>query len=674
MVQELFFPGTLLFSAALLAAISGVPLLFPRFLSASRAQVLSIILMLASSFAGLAGAVLTLLSNSSVLYELIWPLPFGPARFGIDPLSAWFLLPIFLIPGCAALYARSYWHADQHPANVRSMTFFFGVMTASMCGVVLARDGVSFLFTWEIMALSAYFLISTEDEKPEVSEAGTLYMITTHTGTLGLFALFPLLNLLSGSWLFPDPASLDASSGLSSVIFLIALFGFGLKAGIMPLHIWLPSAHANAPSHISAAMSGVILKVGVYGLIRTLSFFHAVPLWWGCCVLTLGVVSGVVGVAFAIGQHDLKRLLAYHSIENIGIIFMGLGVALIGDAAGSPVMMLLGMSGALLHVLNHALFKALLFLGAGSVIHAAGTREIDLMGGVARRLPYTSLLFGIGSVAICGLPPLNGFVSELLIYLGFFHGIQGEGGAAVAAALAAPALALVGGLAVACFVKIYGIVFLGVPRTETDAAPHDAGWPMLLPMLLLPMLLLGVLCIVIGVVPGLVAGSLQRTSLTVLPALVRTAGPPLQELVPLTMITLSGVVLIALIAVLAVWYRRRLAGMPCSENVTWGCAYQRPAPRMQYSASSFAEMLTSMFAFVLNPQSHRPGKITGLFPDSARFSSHVPEAVLELVYIPALKRLYRRFSGVRRLQSGILQQYILYSLITLIVLLVASYL
>jgi hydrogenase-4 component B len=668
MAQELLAPSSLILFATLLAAISGVPLLFPWLLPAARAQLLSIVVMLSASLIGLIGSVSTLISGRSALFELDWTLPFGTACFGVDPLSAWFLLPIFLISGCAALYARSYWHADHHSANVRKMTFFFGMMTASMSGVVLARDGISFLFAWEIMALSAYFLVSTEDEKPEVNEAGTLYMITTHTGTLGLFALFPLLNLLSGSWLFPAAASLPASSGFSAAIFLTALFAFGLKAGIMPFHIWLPSAHANAPSHVSAAMSGVILKVGVYGLIRTLSFFYDIPLWWGGSVLVLGVVSGVVGVAFAIGQHDLKRLLAYHSIENIGIIFMGLGVALVGQRVGSAVMMLLGMSGALLHVLNHATFKALLFLGAGSVIHATGTREIDLMGGVARRLPYTALLFGIGSVAICGLPPLNGFVSELLIYLGLFQGIQGEGGAVAAAALAAPALALVGGLAVACFVKVYGIVFLGVPRAETCTARHEAGWQMLLPMLLL-----GLLCIAIGLAPGAVTHSLQLVSLTVLPAVVDLKELPLQSLVPTTMISLSGMALLALILVLAVWYRRRLAGNGSSETVTWGCGYQRPAPRMQYSASSFAEILTSLFAFVLKPHNHQPENITGLFPRKSHFFSHVPEAVLELVYIPALTRLYHRFSGFRRLQSGILQQYVLYSLVTLIVLLIASY-
>jgi hydrogenase-4 component B len=667
MPGELFSSGTILIIATICAALSGLPMILPR-VPAAVGQIVSILLMLVAALAGVSASLNVLVSGHTELYVIHWTLPFDSCTFGVDPLSAWFLLPIFLIPGCAALYARSYWHADHYPANVRKMTFFFGLMTASMSGVVLARDGISFLFAWEIMALAAYFLISTEDEKREVNEAGTLYMITTHIGTLGLFALFPILNLLAGSWLFPDAGSLDASSPLASALFLTALFGFGMKAGIMPLHIWLPSAHANAPSHVSAAMSGVILKVGVYGLIRTLSFFHGVPLWWGCCVLFLGVVSGVVGVAFAIGQHDLKRLLAYHSIENIGIIFMGIGVALLGQATGSTPMMVLGMAGALLHVLNHATFKALLFLGAGSVIHASGTREIDLMGGVARRLPYTALLFGIGAVAICGLPPLNGFVSELLVYLGFFRGIQGSGIAAAATALAAPALALVGGLAVACFVKVFGIVFLGVPRSSEHAGGHEAGWQMLLPMTLLALL-----CAAIGLAPVLFQRMLQRASTAALPAILSGGGQPLSELVPLPLLTIMGGILLLLLALLYLWYRSRLKAAPLGETVTWGCGYQRPQPRMQYSASSFAQMLTGLFAFVLRPQLHKPG-IVGVFPQRAAFHSHVPESVLELVYIPALKRLSERFAGVRKLQNGILQQYVLYTLITLIGLLLSDYL
>jgi len=663
---DVFSPGTILIIATISAALSGLPMILPG-VPAAKGQLAAIFLMLVASLAGSIAAGTVLFTGQTELFVLPWTLPFDAGLFGVDPLSAWFLLPIFLVTGCAALYARSYWHADHFPTNVRKMTFFFGLMTGSMSFVTLARDGISFLFAWEIMALAAYFLISTEDEKPEVNAAGTLYMITTHIGTLGLFILFPLLNLYAGSWLFPAAGSMEASSPVATVVFLTAIFGFGMKAGVMPFHIWLPSAHANAPSHVSAVMSGVILKVGIYGLVRTLSFFHGVPLWWGCLVLFMGVVSGVVGVAFAIGQHDLKRLLAYHSIENIGIIFMGIGVALIGQTTGSTAMMMLGMAGALLHVLNHATFKALLFLGAGSVIHASGTRKIDLLGGVARRLPYTALLFGIGAVAICGLPPLNGFVSELLIYLGFFRGIQGTGIAAAAVALAAPALAMVGGLAVACFVKVYGIVFLGVPRSEDHAGGHEAGWQMLLPMTLL-----AALCVIIGLAPSFFEGMLQRASLTALPSTVSGGGQSLAELVPLPMITIMGVTLLVLLALIFIWNRYRLTAAPVGEAVTWGCGYQRPMPRMQYSASSFALMLTDMFSFVLKPQIHKT-KVVGVFPCRSKFHSHIPESVLELVYIPALERLYQRFIPIRKLQNGILQLYILYYLITLIVLFLSIY-
>src|SRR6185369_1924844 len=355
-------------------------------------------------------------------------------------------------------------------------------------------------------------------------------------------------------------------------------------------------------------------------------------------------------------------------IENIGIIFMGIGVALIGQTTGSIAMMTLGMAGALLHVLNHATFKALLFLGAGSVIHASGTREIDLLGGVARRLPCTALLFGVGAVAICGLPPLNGFVSELLIYLGFFRGIQGSGITAAVTALAAPALAMVGGLAVACFVKVYGIVFLGVPRTEEHAAGHEAGWQMLLPMTLLALL-----CAVIGLAPGLVESLLQRASLAALPAILAGGVQPLGELVPLPLLTVMGGTLLALLLLLFLWYRYRLAAAPVGETVTWGCGYQRPLARMQYTASSFAQMLTGLYAFALKSELYKP-HISGIFPPRAGFHSHVPEAVLELVYIPALKRLYERTLPIRKLQSGVLQQYVFYTLVTLIVLLLCDYL
>jgi len=657
-------PAMLLIGAALTAAFSGTPLLL-RFLNPALGQRMATVAMVASAAEGLAGAVMALLRRQQVTYQLAWPFPFGPAECGIDPLTAFFALPILIVAACCSIYALDYWPAPSNPRTVRKLTFFFGLLVSAMLFVIMARSAGLFLLAWEIMALAAYFVLTTDDHTPEVRDAGALYMICTHTGTLALFALFALLKGISGSFTFPDAASLTATAPLGAAIFLVALFGFGFKAGLMPLHIWLPSAHANAPSHVSAIMSGVMLKIGIYGLLRSLSFFTGIPLWWGLVLVVLGMVSGIVGVLFALGQHDLKRLLAYHSIENIGIITMGIGTALIGSATGSPVLILLGLAGALLHVLNHATFKALLFLGAGSVIHAVATREIDRMGGVLRPMPWTALSFIIGAVAICGLPPLNGFVSEFLIYLGFFNGtISGSGAGAIATALAAPALALIGGLAVACFVKVVGVVFLGAPRSPLPASIHEARWTMRLPMLILAMV-----CLAIGVAPVAVAPLLDSVASTWLPR--SSEAVSLAASAPLAWISILAVALLAVTFCVLLWYRGKLNEATVATAGTWGCGYLDPGSRMQYSASSFAGMLVNLFAGVLRTERHSP-RISGPFPVDPHFESHVPEAVLERIYLPIISRIYKKFLPIRRLQHGQLHLYILYTFITLVVLIVVS--
>ena len=650
-------PTLLLMGAVLLAALSGLPLLLKP-LSPVPAQRLSVLLIILATIAGLVGAISSLLSNSSTSYLISLPLPFGPHILALDPLSALFVIPILLVACSCSIYSLGYWPAARHPRTIRKISIFFGLLVAALLWVLVARSVGLFLIGWEIMALTAYFVLTTNDDEAEVRTAGSLYMICTHTGTLALFGLFSLLASATGSFQLPATASLDGTAPFATAVLLLALLGFGLKAGIMPLHIWLPSAHANAPSHISAIMSGVILKIGIYGLVRTLSCFSTVPLWWGVTILTLGVISGVIGVAFAIGQHDLKRLLAYHSIENIGIIYIGIGVALIGASNGSNLLILLGMGGALLHVINHALFKALLFLGAGSIIHAIGTREIDRMGGLLRRMPWTAFFFLIGAVAICGLPPLNGFVSELLIYLGLFNGAMQDNGAA-AVALAAPFLALVGGLAVACFVKVFGVVFLGTARTDQAARAHEAGSSMKLPMALLALV-----CITIGLLPALVAPLLDAAVTAWHPGLT-TTDLRLATTAPLGWITLLG---LALLAAIALFYRisQRRSSDPTSE--TWGCGYLAPTSRMQYSSSSFAEMLIKLFSGILRPHSHLP-EISGSFPASSRFESHVPETVLERIYLPFLVWANEKLTPLRHLQHGHLHLYILYTLLTLIALL-----
>jgi hydrogenase-4 component B len=462
----------------------------------------------------------------------------------------------------------------------------------------------------------------------------------------------------------------------------LAVLGFGLKAGIMPLHVWLPSSHAAAPSHVSALLSGVLIKMGIYGIVRVSSLLPQPPLEWGAVLLGLGAVSGVLGVAFAIGQHDLKRLLAYHSIENIGIIVMGIGLALLGRSLGRADWVVLGLSGALLHVWNHALFKALLFLSAGSVLHAVHTREIDQLGGLAKMMPQTALCFFIGAVAICGLPPLNGFVSEFLIYLGLFRTLGvGEGPTYAGAAFAAPALALIGALAVACFVKVFGAVFLGIARSEHAHHAHESGWSMIGPMGVL-----GACCFFIGLAPGVIAPIISEAVSAWAPELF-DAGPLLTGLAPLGWISVMGVLLIAALIVGGALLWHRLRHSILETRATWGCGYVAPSPRMQYTSSSFAQMLVGLFAWALRPRTHRP-KDLPLFPQPPRsqtatesratmrgvwerrgFHSEVPDAVLDEVVLPTFRFGAWLFSRLRVLQQGSIQTYLLYIFAALIALL-----
>ncbi len=653
-------PAVLVAISAALAALSGVPalLLSGRPVIGQIAATLAIII---AALTGLSGVIGLFLSGKAATYSVLGSLPFGPCDFGLDHLSAFFLLPVFIIATCCSIYGTCYWHAAANTKTYRRLTFFFGILTAAIIILITAQNSILFLLAWETMALSAFFVLTTEDQKQDVQDAGLVYLIATHTGTLALFAMFSLLGFAASSYQFSAMATISPSAPIATAIFCTALFGFGLKAGLMPLHSWLPQAHAAAPSHISAVMSGIMIKTGVYGIIRVLSFFPAPPLWWGMTLLVAGIISAVMGVAFALGQHDMKRLLAYHSIENIGIIFIGTGLAVIGQATNQPFLSMLGMAGALLHTLNHALFKSLLFLGAGSAIHASHTREIDRMGGLARKLPWTSALFLLGAVAICGLPPLNGFVSEYLIYMGIFHGVNGGNGAAVPVmALAAPALALVGALAVACFVKVCGIAFLGAPRSGEIERAHEAGWPMRAPMITL-----AALCVIIGLLPQIITDTVQSAVFDWSPELI---GYDIPSAAPLGWITIMGGVLLAAGGLLAIVLYRKLRERTMEYSATWGCGYLRPSPRMQYTSSSFAEMIVKLFAGALHPHAERP-EITGAVPAKSRFNSHVPEVVLELIITPLFAAADRKFSHIRRMQHGQLPFYILYIFVTLCLLL-----
>jgi hydrogenase-4 component B len=648
-----------LFGAAL-AILSGVPgFQLSRFRPVG--QWLASLLVLAGGGCGLAGIAEYLGAGKSQPVAFPSPIAGAEFTFALDAISVVFLLPIYLVSVLGAVYGLGYWKQADHPDNGRKLSLFFGALAGSMALLVVARDGVSFLFAWEGMALSAFFAVATDDTDDEVRAAGWLYLAASHFATLCLFGLFGLLALTTGTFAFAGFGSM--TPGVATAAFLLALAGFGTKAGIMPLHIWLPSAHAMAPNHVSALMSGVVIKMGVYGIVRVAAQLPAPPVWWGELVLALGVVSGVLGVAFAIGQHDLKRLLAYHSIENIGIIVIGLGLALVGRSLHQPNWILLGLGGALLHVWNHALFKSLLFLSAGSVIHATGTREIDHLGGLSRTMPYTSAAFLIGAAAICGLPPLNGFVSELLIFLGLFRTLGfDEPSSWGAGAFAAPALAMIGTLAVACFVKVFGAVFLGNGRSHHVDHAHEA-----CPLMLGPMAVLAGFCVFIGVSPVSVAPALERA--------VQAWGGPAEEegaalgvLAPLDWVSGMAVVLLTLLAVGALALRARVKRSEVGYTGTWDCGYAAPTARMQYTSSSFAQMLVTMFAWALRPRVEAP-RIRELFPKPTRFRSEVPDTVLDRGVFPAAGFLARVFGRARYLQQGWVEAYLLYILAILIVLL-----
>jgi hydrogenase-4 component B len=637
---------------AIVAASGVVGLVFPRHSAAE--QYVATFLASVGSVIGIGGLIAFWIFSSSRPIAYPWSVPGGAFDVTVDGLSAVFLLPVFLVSLLGNIYGLEYWAQVEHPENGRKLRLFFGLVTAGMALLVVAQNSLLFLVGWEIMALSAFFLVTTEDHDQEVRKAGWVYLACTHTATLCLFALFALLRSGVGSFsLTPIPAA-AITNKFETAVFTLAVLGFGLKAGVMPLHLWLPGAHAMAPSHVSALMSGVLIKMGIYGLVRVTSLFPHPPVAWGAVLLALGIVSGVLGVAYALGQHDLKRLLAYHSVENIGIIVMGIGLALIGRSLNRYDWIVLGLSGALLHVLNHALFKALLFLSGGSVIHATHTREIDRLGGLAKRMPWTAGLFLIGAVAICGLPPLNGFISEFFLYLGFFSTVLETAKPVYgAAAFAAPVLALIGALAVACFVKVFTTVFLGSARSAHSDHAREATFAMIGPMVVL-----AACCLTIGLAPQGLPLALDRSVKAWAPEISERL-PPLAEVAPLSSMGIVAVSLAVAILVGGIALGMRLRFSAATATTTWGCAYIQPFPRMQYTSSSFAQMLVALFAKALLPITHAP-HVSTLFPASSQFHSDVPDAVLDRGVLPAFRLIGWLMSRLRVLQHGSIQLYLLY--------------
>jgi hydrogenase-4 component B len=432
----------------------------------------------------------------------------------------------------------------------------------------------------------------------------------------------------------------------------------------MPLHVWLPGAHANAPSHVSAILSGAMLNTGIYGIVRVTALIPHPPLWWGATLLIAGSLSGVLGIAFAVAQDDFKRLLAYSSIENIGIITIGIGLAVLGRSFDHFDWIVLGLGGALLHMLNHSLFKPLLFMGAGSILHETRTRRMDLLGGLAKKMPRTFVLFVFGAVAICGLPPFNGFVGELLIYLGLFRTAGIDAGRTCSwAILAAPALAMIGALAVSAFVKLIGVVFEGSPRSRAGEHARDPCLPMLAPMIFL-----AACCVMIGLLPMAVM-PLINAAVTSWDARPAQSGLSIGNLLPLPWLSAAAIALMASVLIGVLILRRWRRHHPPAAAGIWDCGYIRPAATMQYTASSFAQFPVSMFAWAIFPRRLISG-LYGVFPRQSRMTAYTPDTVLDSALLPVLSRSQAVLSLARPIQRGPVQIYVLYILTILIALLV----
>lgn len=651
----------------LLALLFGIALMFGSGLPAMcwrrpRARLASTLTFGLAALLVLAGGSLALLTAPSGPPTLAWDwtLPIGRFAIGVDALSLLFLIPVSLVPLLGLIYGHGY--LEGHPGShsrqpIERVRLFYGALAGSLALLLVARDSMLFIMAWEGMALSSFFLITTDTHDPETRRAGWIYLVATHVGTLALFAFFALLDSTQGSTGLAPLTSSELTTRHTPALLVLAFLAFGLKAGLMPMHVWLPPAHAAAPSHVSAMLSGVVTKMGIYGLVRTFAILPDPPLWAGVSLLVLGAGSALAAMSYALGQADLKRLLAYSTIENVGIITLGLGLAFCGKSLGRPELVALGLGGALLHALGHALFKPLLFLAAGGVVHALGTRLIDRMGGLLGAMPRTATAFALAAVAICALPPLPAFASELLIYLGAFSVLSpSEAPSALEApaylALVAAALAVTGGLAVAGFVRVFSTIFLGVPRQPLPPDLTESPRTMLAPLLVL-----GGLVVALGLAPWLVTPLLDTFIATTHPM---EAPRALADLAPLHLLSLVGLALVGLCALLFALLDRRLRRASFRTAPTWDCGYAEPTPRMQYTASSLGASLT-------RARERRP-ELTGLHPHPSRFLREVPDLVLDRLILPLIRRSGRELARLRIVQMGRLQIYILYVLVALVAL------
>ena len=589
----------------------------------------------------------------------------GPVNLRIDALSGWFMLIINFVFITGGFYGLFYIKAYQNQRNnITLHGIVFVLFHLALIGLCSIQNSIVFLITWEIMALSAFLAVIFEHEKMATIKAGLNYLIQSHVSILFLMFGFIWVTFKTGSYDFSAITTYTSGhQGVAGLIlFLFFFIGFGIKAGFVPFHTWLPYAHPAAPAHISGIMSGVMIKIGIFGILRMITLIKADYYTLGLIILAFSVVSGLYGVMLAIMQHNLKKLLAYHSIENIGIIGMGIGIGCIGLGDGNIVLASLGFAGALLHTLNHALFKSLLFYTAGNVYQATHTLHIDHLGGLIKKMPQTASLFLIAAIAISGIPPFNGFISEFIIYSGFYYWMHDAMlGTLMAIIFSVLGLVLIGGLALLCFTKAFGIVFLGQARKQFHHEVKEVPF-----LQLAPLYLIAFFIVLIGVFPQLFLNGLSQPVHLLSGLSLNTGLPFLGEMTELLQPVTWGIwAFILLTGIIFVLRKTITRNRNIAVEPTWGCAYVTPTAKLQYSASSFVRAYSKLFRPILL-SSKTEKEVEGLFPSGGSYETHVYDRIEKYLIdnpIAAYKALLGRFLF---LQNGRLQFYILYGILFIV--------
>jgi hydrogenase-4 component B len=617
--------------------------------------------LLATLLGSIAGILAVALTRGPVVHwQIAWSWPFTSLALCVDPLSRFFLLLFYLILLPMSFYAFSFTQQG-FSSSIKAFWACLLTLIAGMVLTLLADSLLLFIIAWEVMSLAAFFLVIHEDLNSANRQAGMVYLMASHIGTAFLFITFWLLA--PHTTLLSQSAAMETA--LKNVIIIFSLIGFGVKAGLVPLHIWLPEAHPAAPSPVSALMSGLVIKTGLYGILRIITLLLPVPDWTGKTLLILGVITALTGILFAAIERDLKKLLAFSSIENMGIIFIGFGLGYIAWLQGWAIVAVLSWLGSFLHIVNHAIIKSLLFTSMGAIYSRTHIRDLEKLGGLLKVMPFAGNAFLFASLALAGLPPLNAFLGELLIYIAGFGAVGvADKGFTFWPLLAVLALTIAGGMAILTFSKAFGIAFLGEPRTDYHSNEKRETRSEKTAMILLVVFAVTV-CTTAFVALPLLAPLLAQISGRPLPA-TDLSLKKAQEILTFVALASAGLVLTAM---LLLWLRRLLVQHKnVQKELTWDCGYTLPIARMQYTAGSFSQPLTDALGG-LGISERQQEKPDGLMPERASFSEQVKEPVLYRVLYPFFRNADVLLAKLQWMQNGRLHFYILYIATTLLLLL-----